>query len=719
MVYFSALAHIAMHVRLPLVAAFIAAASSCSTYEGAQEASEAEVVSDTACVAGARPSSGFGLEPALGDQRFTSPIAMLPLPGAYGGGRFLVAEKIGVIKLVSAEGETSLFADLRSRVNARPNEAGLLGVALHPQFAQNGLVFLSYTKPSSTTSSGIASVIAKAQVAAGGATLDLATLRELLSFDQPYANHNGGHIAFGKDGYLYAGFGDGGSGGDPLNAGQRLDTPLGKMLRIDVDNGSPYAIPPTNPFANGGGLKEIYAWGLRNPWRWSFDRRTGDLWAGDVGQGKWEEVDKIVLGGNYGWKVREGNHCYSATSCSESGFIPAVAEYGRSDGYSITGGFVYRGKTMRSLVGHYFYGDFGSGKIWTLDTAAAAPTPRLLMQSGANIASFAEDAEGELYVLDYGAGKVRKIVETQASDGIPQRLSETGCFSANDPTKPTRRLVPYDINSPLWSDGADKARWMALPVGEKIRVAADGHFEFPVGTVLVKEFAIGGKRVETRLFMRHTDGAWAGYSYEWNDAGTDATLLATGKTKVVGEQTWQFPSRAQCNGCHNGAAGFTLGPESAQLDREYTYPDGTTSNQLTKLAALGYFHPDTPPSAAPVRPLVSPASTEASLEDRARSYLHANCAFCHRPDAPGRGVADMRWDRSFADTKLCNGDLETGAYGVIGAKLVVPGNSASSMLAVRMHATDERRMPPLASSIVDGLGTSVVDQWIMSLESCP
>jgi uncharacterized repeat protein (TIGR03806 family) len=255
---------------------------------------------------------------------------------------------------------------------------------------------------------------------------------------------------------------------------------------------------------------------------------------------------------------------------------------------------------------------------------------------------------------------------------------------------------------------------MAIPPGGKIRVAADGDWDLPIGTILVKEFHLGGKRVETRLFMRHTDGSWAGYTYEWDDAQRDATLLPDGKTKTVGGQTWSYPSRAQCMGCHTAAAGFSLGLETAQLNRALDYGSGAV-NQLTKLEAMGLF--ESLPSDRPALP--SPSSAAASADERARSYHHSNCGFSHRPQGPGRGSADLRFSRTFKGTHLCNAAPEAGSLGVDDAKLVVPGDPERSLLSVRMHRTDSTRMPPIGSALIDTKGTNIVDAWIESMNACP
>ncbi len=705
----------------PLVLSLTAAIAACTLGNDKESASTANLSSAvTACTAGPRPTSGYALVPALGDVAFKSPVAMVPV--ASDPSHFLVVEKAGVVKRVALDGTSTIVLDIHERVNSTPNEAGLLGMALHPNFADNGLLFLSFTKKSATSPANLASVLARGKSTDGGLTVDPASIVEMLSFDQPYANHNGGHLAFGDDGKLYASFGDGGSGGDPRGNGQNKDVFLGKILRIDVDSGEPYGIPTDNPFANGGGRPEIYAYGLRNTWRFNFDRLTGELWAGDVGQNKYEEVDKIVLGGNYGWGVREGFHCYRDPCAAVEGAIDPIVEYDHSQGFSITGGYVYRGSQLADLAGQYVFGDFG-GKIWSIPSTQGTtpPTPKVVVDSSLAISSFAQDNAGELYVIDYGTGKIKRLIAALSSEGIPAKLSETGCFLPGDPTKPGEKLLPYDVNSPLWSDGAEKARWMALPPGGKITVAADGDFDFPNGTVLVKEFQVGGKRVETRLFVRHTDGSWAGYTYEWNATGTDALLLLDGKKKDVplpggGVQTWTYPSRSECMQCHNAAAGGSLGLEIAQLNKDFTYEGGATMNQLAKLEGLAAFAAPLP--AEPRVKLADPADAAAAADVKARSYLHANCAFCHRPGAPGRGPADFRFSRSFRATKVCDAEPEVGDLGVAGAKLFTPGNPAKSIISIRTHATDWQRMPPIGSAIVDPLGTSVIDAWITSVASC-
>lgn len=355
--------------------------------------------------------------PVLGVQRvfpnlvFAAPVAMLQAPGD--GTRWFVIEQAGRVRVFANEAGVSAaqtFADISERV-ASGGEMGLLGMAFHPRFPADRRVFLSYTNDSA----GRVSRISEFRLGPNG-NLDPASERVLLSIGQPEANHNGGQIAFGPDGYLYAGMGDGGGGNDRHGAignGQLMTTLLGKMLRIDVNTASGYRIPPDNPFAanprcgrNGSGAAncpEIYASGLRNPWRWSFDRRTGELWVGDVGQNALEEIDRVVRGGNYGWRCFEGTRATDLACGSQPGLQPPIAEYGRAEGRSVTGGYVYRGARIAALAGRYVFGDYVTGRIWHI-AGDARPTARLAdgFATDLSISSFGEGNDGELYVVHHG-----------------------------------------------------------------------------------------------------------------------------------------------------------------------------------------------------------------------------------------------------------------------------------------------------------------------------
>jgi glucose/arabinose dehydrogenase len=319
-----------------------------------------------------------------------------------GSGRIFVLEQGGVIRIVQGGAILSdPFMDITGQVGSGSNEQGLLGLAFHPDYESNGLFFVNYTDLNGDT------VISRFQVSADANVADPASEKILLQVDQPFANHNGGNLEFGPDGFLYAGLGDGGSQGDPNGNGQSLESYLAKLLRLDVDSGDPYGIPGDNPFANGGGLPEIWAFGFRNPWRFSFDRVTGDLYIADVGQNQWEEVDYLPAGSpggaNFGWNIMEGNHPYQGDATDD--MIGPVTEYEHGNRCSITGGNVYRGQALPAWNGVYFYGDYCSGEILGLvHNADSSWESRLLYDTGFLITSFGLDEAGEIYVLDRNGG---------------------------------------------------------------------------------------------------------------------------------------------------------------------------------------------------------------------------------------------------------------------------------------------------------------------------
>ncbi len=306
----------------------------------------------------------------------------------------LVLDQDGIICRVSLEGDlpAEVFGDIRDRIIPQHQyEEGLLGLAFSPSFTTDAEIYLYYTAGNPRRS-----VLSRFTVSDG--LLDEASESVLLEVPEPYGTHNGGQLAFGPDGYLYVALGDGGFAGDPHGHGQNLSTLLGTILRLDV-SGENYAIPPDNPFVGQPNARpEIYAYGLRNPWRFSFDSVTGDLWAGDVGQDTWEEVDRIVSGGNYGWSILEANECFRAETCDRTGLIPPRTVHGREEACSLTGGFVYRGESMPELDGWYVYGDYCLGEVWALNTADDSP-PVLLVESDLRITTFGVLPDGELVAV--------------------------------------------------------------------------------------------------------------------------------------------------------------------------------------------------------------------------------------------------------------------------------------------------------------------------------
>lgn len=340
---------------------------------------------------------------------FTSPLDIEN--AGDGSGRLFVVEQGGTIRILQNGNVLSTpFLDITAKVTSG-GETGLLGLTFHPGYAQNSRFYLNYTR---TTGGQLQTVIAEYQSSAGNPNVaDPNSERILLTVNQPFANHNAGQLAFGADGMLYFGLGDGGSGGDPFGNGQNTQVLLGKMLRIDVDHtstGKQYAIPADNPFVNGGGLPEIWAYGFRNPWRFSFDAPTGRMFVADVGQDAFEEIDIVTKGNNYGWNVMEGTHCFNpATGCSMTGLTLPIIDYSHSEGVTVIGGFVYHGTLIPAMQNAYVFGDFSNGKMWILQEPTTNNWTRtLVLSSGRQISSFGRDEAGELYVADY-TGSVLQV----------------------------------------------------------------------------------------------------------------------------------------------------------------------------------------------------------------------------------------------------------------------------------------------------------------------
>ncbi len=368
---------------------------SCGTGRvGSPAPSPAATPSGTSAPSSGPAPNGYQLVAALPQATFNRMLELAVIPGSPN--EAVIVTQGGIIYKIALDGSASpsVFGDLSGLLIANPgNEEGLLGLAFSPKFQSDGRLFVDYVAGDPTRS-----VLARFNVVDGA--IDMISLRVILSVAQPFDNHKGGQLAFGPDGYLYWGLGDGGSEGDPLQNGQNISTLLSSILRIDVSDET-YTVPPDNPFVNTpGAAPEKYAYGLRNPWRFSFDALNGTLWVGDVGQDKWEEVDRITAGGNYGWSIMEGYECYRTPNCDQTGLTLPRAVYGHDVGCAIMGGYVYWGGAMKELQGWFVYGDYCSGRVWALDTQSNSE-PVLLTNSGHPIVSFGVLPDGELIALTF------------------------------------------------------------------------------------------------------------------------------------------------------------------------------------------------------------------------------------------------------------------------------------------------------------------------------
>lgn len=703
----------------------------------------------TRVIGSPEPPSPYTTRRAFPRLIFDRPTLLTSAPGTS---RLFIADLDG--RIFSFEdrpgaSEKDLFLDLGwiyEPKTGRKQYRRIVGLAFHPDFQSNGYFFVCtserYPKPVRTR-------IARYEVLPGD-PLKADPDSELIVLEFPSNGHNGGSLKFGHDGYLYISTGDGFGQSDPMKTGQFTGDLLASILRIDI-NGThsvkPYAIPPDNPFINTPGtLPEIFAFGFRQPWKISFDSKTGDLWTGEVGQDLWESIFLVKRGGNYGWSVKEGSQWFRPERPrGPAPFSPPVVSHSHGEARSITGGFVYRGSRLAELYGAYIYADWETGKIWALRYDGEKVTQHdELADTAHDYAAFGETNERELYLLTHRTGEIHELLrrpKTQSPrdhEAFPRLLSETGLFSSVAGHIPAPGVLPYSVNSPLWSDGAYKERFIALPGQSQIRYLRDDRWLMPEGAVLVKTFSIemeegnpaSRKRLETRLLTLQSgpEGReqWAGYIYLWNDQQTDAKLLGKAALRKtysirdarapdgVRQKTWYYPSRADCMICHNEKAGFVLGLNTLQMNRDHDYP-AAADNQLRTFEHIGMFAEPLPAAASAMPHLVDPADPGAPLERRVRSYLHANCAHCHRRGGGGNADLQLLYGLPLDETATLNTPPLHGDMGADRALLLAPGDPEQSVLYRRMKTTQEGRMPHIGSLEPDHAALALLKNWILGL----
>ncbi|MCB1207486.1 MAG: PQQ-dependent sugar dehydrogenase, partial [Verrucomicrobiae bacterium] len=703
------------------------------------------------------------------------PVQMIPVPGAR---QLMIAEKWGALVVVADDPETDrrdVILDLSAQVQAE-GDSGLLGVAFHPEFGQEGspnretlFVYYRYTPEKSELNRAYCR-LSRFSWAGGLASIDPASEEVLINQYDRHNWHNGGSLFFGADGFLYFAIGDEGGSNDLFGVAQHRDGGLfSGVFRIDVDRdptrshpirrqpvdaeappaGWPgsytqgYFIPDDNPWPSpdGSALEEYWALGLRSPFRMTIDPPTGTIWLGDVGQSQEEELNRVERGANFQWPFREGTaegaHPRPASFTGVE--TPPAFRYGRGEGGCVIGGYVYRGSEHPSLVGKYLFGDYNNGRIRSLtETQEGEILVEDLVELGdQQLTSFGVDARGELYLLTLGQTNLNGgIIHRLRRNGTarpqpPATLSATGAFRDLTTLAPREGVMAYDLIQPLWSDGADKRRWLAIPndgnpdtEGEQIGFSANGPWDFPVGTVLIKHFEYAGRRLETRFLVRGEDGKFFGFTYQWRADHSDADLLpgpaVVEDLELGGGQSlrWHFPGRFECFECHNEASGLVLGPKTRHLNRDHFYPQtGRTANQLETLASLGFFRNAPSPFAADDFLKAANLSDETeSLDRRARSYLDINCSHCHLPGGPVQIPFDMRLTTPPHFQNLIGVDPGND-LGLANAKVVKPGAPGESVLLYRMSSTDTCcAMPPIAKNAVDEAAVSVLTRWIASLD---
>ena len=610
-----------------------------------------------------------------------------------------------------------------------------------PAYRSNGYIYLftNLDHPSGEKRNRLSRFVLKRET---GAVIDPASEHVIIEWHS--VGHHGGGMGFGHDGMLYVTSGDGSSDSDDWVSGQTLNDLLGGVLRIDVRASSPekpYAIPPDNPFVDVPDARpELFAYGLRNPWRLTVDAQTGQIWVGNNGQDLWETVHLIGPGENYGWSVYEGSHpFYLNRKLGPQPLTLPTAEHSHSESRSLTGGVVYHGGKWPDLRGHYIYGDHSTGKIWAIKhDGKEVVAHREIADTVLGVAGFAETRSGELLVIDHASGFYRLVPRPRVRQSKPfaTRLSKTGLFADTAAHKTSYGVADYSVVVSAWYDGAEAKRAMAVPGGGgQVGYNRTGGWQFPEGTALVQTLTVQREhhsglakpfRVETRILLLQ-DKEWNGYTYRWNEAQTDAELVPRNGAKATfrvadskspggfRRQDWVFPSRADCMACHGRAAGYILGITGANLNREHAY-DTVTDNQLRALGHAGFFRnpPDVPSRFRGT--LVDPYDAGANTENRVRSYLHINCAPCHVQAGGGNSKMKLRQETARDEMNLIKARPQHDTFGIANAMLVAPGAPGQSVLLQRLSRRGRGQMPPLVSSAVDHAAVGLFRDWISGLK---
>jgi glucose/arabinose dehydrogenase/cytochrome c553 len=704
------------------------------------------------------PPLPYVLTPAY-PLEFSGPISLNRIPG---GNQFLVSEQAGAIYFFDG-GVAAPFKELVANLNQTPppeaqlkpgRSIALFSLAFHPEFARNRYVYICY-------------------IVNGGGRTDTHISRFSLSEQTPPAlvleselniltceggGHNGCTVAFGNDGYLYISIGDLANPDppDPRDTGQDVSDLYSSILRIDIDRQSTdqnYAIPSDNPFVDLPSARpEVYAYGLRNPFRMSFDPPTGDLWVGDVGWEAWEMVYRVKSGGNYGWAIKEGPGDVKPQALGPTPVLPPDIALNHAEAASVTGGMVYRGRKYADLTGSYIFGDWITRKFWAarFDERQVLDYREIAMGRVKPIC-FEVDEAGELLIMDYSeanqaAGIFRltpnpaaKPDPNSSNSQFPRSLSETGLFSDTAAHQPADGVTSYSINAPMWMDGAQPQYLLAIPGDGKAVFYAQPkkmfnwfktQVELPIGSVLAKTYSFRRgdslQRVETQLSLKDELGDWQYYTYRWNDANTDAILVpAEGEQasiNLVGDGSgdgqsllWNFGSRTSCRICHTPWTGETVGFIEPQL-READ----PSSGSWQRLLDGGFIQGDGIRSAnahSTTAVLVDPQDPRQPLHWRARSYLHTNCAHCHLNGGNASTAIDVSLQQPLAQTKMIDEQPMRGNLGLHDAKIVAPGKPTRSVLLVRMAKSGSGRMPHVGSNLTDPAGIQLMKQWVSQLSS--
>ena len=657
-----------------------------------------------------------------------------------------------------------------------PGSGTVYDVCFHPKFTENHYLYVGWNgEHKEGKRKKKACRITRYTVKPGPPlTIDETSAVNIIEWESD--GHNGAAVCFGTDGMMYVTSGDGTSDSDTDEMGQNTESMMSKCFRLDVDRPAPgkmYAVPKDNPYVNDKRFSpETWAYGFRNPWRITCDEKTGHIWVGQNGQDLWEQAYLVRKGENYGWSVTEGGHpFYPHRKTGPTPIVKPTIEHHHAEFRSLTGGVVLNGARYGDLEGAYLYGDYSTGRIWGMKHDGTKPVwHKELAAPRIQITYFGTNTRGDLIICDHSptGGLYTPEKTPPAPPGpnpFPRTISASGLFASVKDHAMAPGVIPYSINAPFWSDGLLKSRFIALPGTERIEYKPSGSWNFPDKTVLVKSFAVEhGKEkkwVETRFFTRQ-QGEWFGYTYKWNDAGTDAELVPAGGADATlpNGQKWRYPSRTECMVCHSRAANYVLGVTTPQMNKTHDY--GTcTDNQLNTLAHLrllkghdGYdqardqiaAHADKKkltgkdkdeyltvngqqtgqrkpaattaltPDVAKTPKLADPYNPKDDLTARAKAWLHTNCANCHVEAGGGNAAMELGNDTPLDKMRLVDVKPIHTPLDIADARLVAPGQPERSVLLKRVTARGPNQMPPLATHKIDAAGAALLREWILSLK---
>jgi putative heme-binding domain-containing protein len=678
------------------------------------------------------PPKAYVAEQVFTKVPLNNALDMVPVPGLA---QWLFVENGGKIWVTPNDLNTSqadVAIDLKT---LHPALDHAYGVAFHPKFKENKEVFITYTNGDKLDDGSRLSRFKVKQDTP--LVIDPASEEVLITWLS--GGHNGAAITFGNDGLLYLSTGDAEvpAPPDPRKTGQDITDLLSSVLRIDVDHkdaGKAYAVPKDNPFVSTPNARpEIWCYGLRNPWKMSFDRPTGRLWCGDVGWELWENVYLIKRGENYGWSATEGNNPILMERKGPTPITPPIVTHPHSEAASITGGFVYHGERLQGLDGAYLYADYETGKIWSLRYDGSKVTKHdEIADTPLKIVTFGQDEEGDVFFIHYGPqSTVHRLVKNpaigQPSD-FPRKLSETGVFADVVKQTPAKGVHGFNIRAPMWADGAQASRFIALPTGKvetSIRTTKQGKIEskvtWPAEAVLAKTVTMpldqdkpdSAIKVETQVL--HFDGvAWNAYSYRWNDAGTDAELVPpTGGERTLElhgnafpsgthRYSYRFHSQAECLRCHTSWTGVALSFQPPQLtDAAPFIAAGLIDENYLKQSEAR---------------LVDPYDARAELHQRARSWLHANCAHCHRQNGGGAVPMMLNAELALDEMKAIHERPTRGDFGIGTAEVLSPGSPWHSAAVHRIATLGANHMPMIGAQTVDVKGLMLLQRWLLDFK---